>query len=66
VTEQFPVVPGHPTGPTTIDQRLDDLERRGVLVRSGRTRKPFAPVADRPGTLKRFLDERDQGRSPDV
>ena len=42
----------------TIDQRLDDLERRGVLVRSGRARKPLAPVANRPGALKRFLDER--------
>ena len=42
----------------TIDQRLDDLERRGVPVRSGRARKPLAPVANRPGALKRFLDER--------
>ena len=42
----------------TIDQRLDDLERRGVPVGSGRARKPLVPVANRPGALKRFLDER--------
>ena len=42
----------------TIDQRLDDLERRGVPVGSGRARKPLAAVANRPGALKRFLDER--------
>ncbi len=47
-------------GPKTIDQRLDDLERRGVLVGSGRARKPLAPVASRPGALKRFLDERNE------
>ena len=47
-------------GPKTIDQRLDDLERRGVLVGSGRARKPFAPVANRPGALERFLDERNE------
>ena len=42
----------------TIDQRLDDLERRGVPVGSGRAGKPLAPVANRPGALTRFLDER--------
>ena len=48
-------------GPKTIDQRLDDLERRGVLVRgAGRARKPLAPVANRAGALKRFLDERNE------
>ena len=46
-------------GPKTIDQRLDDLERRGVLVRSERARKPRALAVNRPGALKRFLDERD-------
>ena len=46
--------------PKTIDQRLEDLERRGVLVGSGGKRRPFAPVADRPGALRRFLDERDE------
>ena len=47
----------------TIDQRLDDLERRGVLVGSDQARRPLAPVANRPGALKRFLDERNE-RSP--
>ena len=46
-------------GPATIDQRLDDLERRGALVVSGQTRTLLAPVAKRSGALKRFLAERD-------
>ena len=46
--------------PKTLDQRLDDLRRRGVLVGGGRTRRPLAPVANRSGALKRFLDERNE------
>ena len=38
-------------GPATIDQRLDDLERRGVMVGSGQIKRPLAPVATRPGAL---------------
>ena len=49
-----------PADPKTIEQRLEDLERRGVLVRSGQALRPRRPVANRPGTLKRFLGERNE------
>ncbi len=42
----------------TIEERLDDLQRRGVLVRSGAPRLAFQPVARRPVALARFLAER--------
>lgn len=42
----------------TIEERLDELERRGILVRSGDVRKPLAAVTHRPGALHRFLAER--------
>ena len=49
----------HP-GPKTIEQRLEDLERRGALVRSARGPRPAGPVANRPEALKRFLSERNE------
>jgi prevent-host-death family protein len=50
------------TRPQTLDERLADLEARGLLVRSGRSPKdanafPIGPR--RRGGLKRFLEERD-------
>ena len=48
-----------PKGATTIEERLDDLERRGVIVGSGGPRRPLTGVAERPGALERFLTERD-------
>lgn len=44
--------------PATIEARLDDLGRQGILVGSGETRESMKPVVRRPGTLKRFLAER--------
>ena len=44
----------------TLDERLQDLERRGALVRSPMARRTFEPVARRPGALSRFLAERDE------
>ena len=44
--------------PETIEARLDDLERQGILIRSGEPRQPLKPVVRRPGALKRFLAER--------
>ena len=44
----------------TLDERLQDLERRGALVRSSMARRTFEPVARRPGALSRFLAERDE------
>ena len=42
----------------TTEERLAELERRGVLVRSAIPRQTFRPVARRPGALARFLAER--------
>lgn len=42
----------------TLEERLDDLERRGALVRPTLPRQPMRPVARRPGALDRFLKER--------
>jgi len=42
----------------TIEARLDDLERQGILIRSSGPRKPLRSVVRRPGALKRFLAER--------
>lgn len=44
---------------STIEERLEDLERRGVLVSSGERSRPLAAVAKRPGAVARFLAERD-------
>lgn len=42
----------------TLDERLQELERRGVLVPAKDPNAPITPIAHRPGALKRFLDER--------
>ena len=39
-------------------ERLDDLERRGILVRPEVPREPLKPVACREGALERFLADR--------
>ena len=44
----------------TVEARLNDLERRGVLVDSGTPRTPLAGVDRRPGAVDRFLAERDE------
>ena len=44
--------------PQTMTERLDELERRGVLVRPRAPRKPLLATARRPGALTRFLAER--------
>lgn len=44
--------------PDSMESRLDDLEQRGILVRSGKPREPMKPVVRRPGALERFLVER--------
>ena len=54
VAEIRPITPK----PTTIEERLEELERRGVLVRSTTPEQPLAPAVRRPGALKRFLAER--------
>ena len=42
----------------TLDERLNDLERSGSLVRPTVPRQTFRPVDRRPGGLARFLAER--------
>ena len=46
--------------PPTVGERLDELERRGVLVRSLAPPKPLTRVARRAGALNRFLAERNR------
>jgi len=45
--------------PSTIEERLEDLERRGLLVRSSLARRPLPVVTRRTGALEQFLAERD-------
>ena len=47
-----------PKEASSIEARLQELERRGIVVRSGKPWKPIKPVATKPGALKRFLAER--------
>ena len=44
--------------PLTMAERLDEMERRGVLVRLRGPRKPLVAVTRRAGALERFLAER--------
>lgn len=45
--------------PKTLVERLDDLERRGILVPFKGERRTLRPVTSRPGALDRFLAERE-------
>jgi prevent-host-death family protein len=45
----------------TTDERFAELTRRGVIVPSAGRRGRLRPIARRPGALKRFLRERDEG-----
>ncbi|MDE2887737.1 MAG: hypothetical protein OXR72_05935 [Gemmatimonadota bacterium] len=42
----------------SIEERLDDLRRRGILVPSEAPGQVLKPVARRPGALARFLAQR--------
>lgn len=46
--------------PKGLDERVQDLRERGRLVRSGGVRGELAPVAPRPGALRRFLEDRNE------
>ncbi len=54
VAEIRPLVPVK----SPMEERMRDLERRGVPIPSRGPRKSFKPQARRPGALKRFLEER--------
>ena len=43
----------------TMEQRINELRRRGVLSGPVDRTAPIKPIAKRPGALKRFLEERD-------
>ena len=45
---------------STIEERLEDLERRGILVRPAGPRQTLEAGTRRPGALERFLAERDE------
>ena len=42
----------------TLEQRLDDLSRRGIVVPSGQPKAPLTMLERRPGALRRFLEDR--------
>lgn len=46
--------------PQTIEERLDELERQGVLERAKGPRFPRKVGEHRPGALKRFLEDRNR------
>lgn len=43
----------------SLEERLADLERQGVLIPAKRKPEALRPMADRPGALDRFLASRD-------
>ncbi len=46
-------------GPATIEERLEKMAERGVVVRQDGSRTFLSPLTRRPGALRRFLSERD-------
>ena len=56
-----PVAEIRPIAPAVdLNARLAELEQRGVLVRAkARWPRIMKPLAERPGALQRFLDERE-------
>lgn len=44
----------------TLDERLNEMERRGVLTRAKDPNAPIRPVAHVPGALERFLADRNR------
>jgi hypothetical protein len=44
----------------TLEERLNDLERKGIIVSSGQPKAPLNALGSRPGALKRFLDDRNE------
>ena len=43
----------------TLEDRIQMLRERGVIVDARNPQAPLKPIAKRPGALKRFLEERD-------
>ena len=43
----------------SMEARIERLEERGVITRRPAKRAPMKSIANRPGAVKRFLEERD-------
>lgn len=43
----------------TLEDRIRELEARGVITRAKDPNAPLGPIARRPGALQRFLEERE-------
>lgn len=41
-----------------LEERVKELERSGVLIRSASPKRALKPIEKRPGALARFLAER--------
>ena len=52
--------------PKSLEEHLDDLERRGIIVPGPKSGTPFrpGPVVRRPGALRRFLAGRGEPGFP--
>ena len=57
-----PVAEIRPIGkpPQNIQERLEEMERQGTLVRSTLPRKPIRRGEPKPGALERFLADRNE------
>ena len=56
VAEIKPLAPAK----SSLEERMRELERQGVLIPARNPRMPFKPLAHRPGALKRFLEDRNR------
>lgn len=43
----------------TLEEALERAEEEGIITKRREPRGPLAPIARRPGALKRFLESRD-------
>ena len=46
--------------PRTIEARVEELKRQGIIVSSGQPAAPLTALGRRRGALRRFLDERNE------
>ena len=58
-TENPPDDAQESSSPRTTEERLAELERRGILVPPTGPMKPLRAVIHAPGALERFLADRD-------
>ena len=47
-------------GTSSLEQRIEELKRRGEIIEPENPNFKWKAVAHRPGALKRFLSERDE------